>query len=68
MTSRGGEHMLPAIFISVGVQFPTETKASGGWQRCAEENVAEKGNADLTVNNAEALLNAEGEKICLMKR
>ena len=60
--------MLPAIFISVGVQFPTEKKASGGWQRCADENVAQKCNAHLTVNNAEALLNAEGEKICLMKR
>ena len=60
--------MLPAIFISVGVQSPTEIKASGGWQRCAGENVAQKCNAHLTVNNAEALLNAEGEKICLMKR
>ena len=60
--------MLPAIFISVGVQSPTEIKASGGWQRCAGENVTQKCNAHLTVNNAEALLNTEGEKICLMKR
>ena len=60
--------MLPAIFISVGVQFPTEIKASGGWQRCADENVAQKCNAHRTGNNAEALLNTEGEKICLMKR
>ena len=60
--------MLPAIFISVGVRFPTEIKASGGWQRCADENVAQKCDAHLAVNNAEALLNTEGEKICLMKR
>ena len=34
--------MLPAIFISVGVQSPTEIKASGGWQRCADESYRTK--------------------------
>ena len=34
-----------------------EIKASGGWQRCADENVAQKCDAHLAVNNAEALLN-----------
>ena len=53
--------MLPAIFISVGVQFPTEIKASGGWQRCADENVAQKCDAHLAVNNAEVLLKNAGE-------
>ena len=60
--------MLPAIFISVGVQSPTEIIASGGWQRCADENIAQKCDVHLAVNNAEALLNTEGEKICRMKR
>ena len=54
--------MLPAIFISVGVQSPTEIKASGGWQRCADENVAQKCDAHLAVNNAEALLNRKAAK------
>ena len=32
---------------------------SGGWQRCADENVAQKCDAHLAVNNAEALLNSQ---------
>ena len=36
---------------------PTEIKASGGWQRCADENVAQKCDAHLVVTNASALLN-----------
>ena len=40
----------------MGVQSPTEIKAFGGWQRCADENVAQKCDAHLAVNNAEALL------------
>ena len=47
--------MLPAIFISVGVQSPTEIKASGGWQRCTDENDAQSCDAYRTVNNALAL-------------
>ena len=43
----------------MGVQSPTEIKASGGWQKCADENVAQKCDAHLAVNNAEALLNSQ---------
>ena len=28
------------MFVSVGVQSPTEIKASGGLQECADENVS----------------------------
>ena len=41
----------------MGVQSPTEIKASGGWQRCADEDVALMCDAHLAGNNAEALLN-----------
>ena len=34
----------------------SETEAFGGWQRCVDENVAQKRDAHLPVNNAEALL------------
>ena len=43
----------------MGIQSPTEIKAFGGWQRCADENVAQKCDAHLAVNNAEALLNSQ---------
>ena len=43
--------------LSVGVQSPTGIKASGGWQRCADEDVALMCDAHLAGNNAEALLN-----------
>ena len=56
--------MLPAIFISVGVQFPTEIKASGGWQRCADEDVALLCDAHLADKYAEAYLNSVGEEPC----
>ena len=45
------------MLVSVGVQSPTEIKASGGWQRCADEDVALMCDAHLAGNNAEALLN-----------
>ena len=44
------------MLVSVGVQSPTEIKASGGWQRCADEDVALMCDAHLAGNNAEALL------------
>ena len=34
----------------------SETEAFSEWQRCVDENVAEKSGAHLLVNNAEALL------------
>ena len=40
-------------------------KAYGGWQRCADENVAQKCDAHLAVNNAEALLNMRKEDLFL---
>ena len=45
------------LFCRIGNCFPIRQKASGGWQRCADENVAQKCDAHLAVNNAEALLN-----------
>ena len=33
-------------------------KASEGWQRCADENVAQKYDMYLAINNDEALLNS----------
>ena len=49
--------------LSVGVQSPTGIKASGGWQRCADEDVALMCDAHLAGNNAEALLNYWKEQI-----
>ena len=40
----------------MGVQSPTEIKASGGWQRCADEDVALLCDAHLADKYAEAYL------------
>ena len=45
------------MLVSVGVQSPTEIKASGGWQRCADEDVALLCDAHLADKYAEAYLN-----------
>ena len=44
------------MLVSVGVQSPTEIKASGGWQRCADEDVALLCDAHLADKYAEAYL------------
>ena len=48
------------MLVSVGVQSPTEIKASGGWQRCADEDVALLCDAHLADKYAEAYLNIRG--------
>ena len=49
--------MAGSLFLSQSEKTPTEIKAPGGWQRCADEDVALMCDAHLAGNNAEALLN-----------
>ena len=56
-TSISGEYRNK--YVSVGVQSPTEIKASGGLQECADENVS-KADAHSAARTLGAFLNLNG--------
>ena len=59
-TSISGEYRNK--YVSVGVQSPTEIKASGGLQECADENVS-KADAHSAARTLEAFLNKCNRKL-----
>ena len=51
-------------YVSVGAQSPTEIKASGGLQECADENVS-KADAHSAARTLEAFLDVEFGRVFL---